>query len=118
LQIADANLSPCRVNFLDFMADADVDPLPLPKLFRRADYKCIFPVDNPADIVGDPSGGIGGVGASLENDDLQVGTAPSGLGCGAHPCRIAADDDKPFVGHGFSSSVEYQEKTRLCYRWH
>jgi hypothetical protein len=113
LQVADANLPPCRVDFLDFMADADVDPLPLPKDLRSADNKCIFPVDNPADIVGDTSGGIGGVGASLENDYFQVGTTAFGLGCGTHPGRIAADDDKSFFGHGYSSSVAYQEMTRL-----
>jgi hypothetical protein len=98
------------------MADPDVDPFLLAKLFRRADYKCIFTVDNPADIVGDTSGGIGGVGASFENDDLQVGAAAFGLGCCTHPRGIAADDDKSFGAHGFSSSVEYQEQTRRCYR--
>ena len=100
------------------MADADIDPLPLPKLFRRADNQCFFFVDNPADIIGDPSGGIGGVRASLENDDIQVGSTAFGLGCGAHPRGIAADDDKPFLGHGFASSAECQEETSFCYRWH
>ena len=92
MQIANANLSPCRIDFLDFMADTDVDPLPLPKLFRRADNQCTFFVDNPADIIGDTSGGIGGVRASLENDDVQVGSTAFGLGCGAHPRGITADD--------------------------
>jgi hypothetical protein len=86
------------------VADPDVDPIPLPKSFRGADYQSIFLVDNPADIVGNPSGGIGRVRASLENDNLQVGTPTSGLRRRTHSRGISADDDKFFFSHGLLSS--------------
>jgi hypothetical protein len=103
LHLANAYLPPRRIDFFDFMADADIDPLFLPECFRSPDNERIFIVDNPADIVGNPSGGIRYVRAPLENDDLKVRTATFGLGGGAHPRRIAADNNQPFRGHGFCS---------------
>jgi hypothetical protein len=61
------------------MKNSDVNPVPLPKLFRRTDNERFFPVDNPADIVGNPSGGKGGMRAALKNDNFQLGTAAFGL---------------------------------------
>ena len=79
LQVADTNPSRRRINLLDFMKNSDVNPVPLPKLLRGADYERFFLVDNPADIVGDPSGGKRGMGAALEGDNLQLGIAAFGL---------------------------------------
>jgi hypothetical protein len=83
--------------------DSDIDPILLPEFFRRANNERFFLVDNPADIVGDPSGGKGTVRASLEDDDFQLGPAALCLRGSAHPCCIAADDNQPFFGHGYFS---------------
>ena len=57
LQVADAYLSSTRIDLLNFVENSDIDSFPLPEPFRSADNERIFPVDNPADIVGNPSGG-------------------------------------------------------------
>jgi hypothetical protein len=105
-QVADANFPPCRINFLNFMVNSDVNPFPFPKLFRSADNERIFLVDNPADIVGNPSGGIGGMRAALEDDNLQLRTMTFGLCGGAHPCGIAADNNQFCLAHLSSSNEE------------
>jgi len=79
-----------------------VDSVLFPELFRGADDKLFFRVDNPADVVGNPSGGKGCVRAPLKYDDVQLGPAALCLGRCAHPRCIAADDDKPFFAHDFS----------------
>lgn len=78
-QITDTNFPRSRIKLLDFMENPNVNPVPLPKCFRSADDERFFLVDNPADIVGDPSGGIGGMGAALEDNNLQLGTTAFGL---------------------------------------
>jgi hypothetical protein len=80
-----------------------VDSIPLPELFRRADNELLFSVDNPADVVRDPSGGKRGVKAPLENDYVQFGTASFCLGGRAHPRGISADNNQSFFGHDSSS---------------
>jgi len=52
----------------------------------------------------------GGMRAPLKDDDLQLGPAALCLGGCAHPRCIAADDYKPFIAHGLSSSLENQGK--------
>lgn len=79
MQIANPNFPSRWINLLNFMKNSDVNPFPLPKLFRSADNERFFLVDNPADIVGYPSGGKGGMRAALEDDNLQLGTAAFGL---------------------------------------
>jgi len=83
-----------------------VDSIPLPELFRGTDNEFFFRVDNPADVVGNPSGGKRGVWAPLEDDDIQLGPATLCLGGSAHPRSIAADDNQFFFGHGFSSLMQ------------
>ena len=104
------HLSPRRIDLLHLVQDSRVDSVPLPELFRGADNKLFFRVDNPADVIGNPSGGKGGVRAPLKYDDVQLGPAALCLGRCAHPRCIAADDDKPFFAHGLSSGVKYQGK--------
>src|SRR5512133_4182861 len=87
------------------MQNSHVDAMPLPEFFWSADNQRLFLVDNPADIVGDPSRGKGGVGAALENDNLQFRIAAFGLRGGAHPCCIAADDNQSGCAH-LTSSIE------------
>jgi len=81
-----------------------VDAIALPEGFRGADDELFFRVDNPADVIGDPSGGKGRVRAPLEDDDLQLGPATFSLGGGTHPRGIATDDDQSLFCHDFSSS--------------
>jgi hypothetical protein len=81
------------------MANSYVDPITLAELLRRTDDQYLLLVDNPADIVGDPSGGEGGVRAPLENDDFQLGVVAFGLGSGAHPGGIPPDNDESFFFH-------------------
>jgi hypothetical protein len=85
------------------MHDSHVDSIQLPEFFRRTDNERFFLVDNPADIVGYPSGGKRGVRTSLENDDIQLGTATLCLGRSTHPRRIAADYNQLFFGHCYFS---------------
>jgi hypothetical protein len=75
------------------------------KLFRGADNKFFFLVDNPADVIGNPSGGKRGVWASLENDDIQLGAAALCLRGGAHSRSITADDYQSFFDHDDSSPI-------------
>jgi len=56
-QIADTYPSPRRIDLLHLVQNSRIDSIPLPKLFRCTDNELFFVVDNPADIVGDPSGG-------------------------------------------------------------
>jgi hypothetical protein len=71
----------------------------------RAGDECVNVVDNLADVVGDPSGGIRGVGTALESDDFQVWSPPTRLRCRAHTRRIATDDHESFFSHGALASI-------------
>jgi hypothetical protein len=59
-------------------------------------------LDHPADVVGDPAGGIREILASFKGDDLQVGLEATGSGGGGHGGGVAADDEKSLFGHGSS----------------
>ena len=56
LQVTYPHLSRRRIDLFNFVEDSDINSIPGPELFRSADNECLFPVDNPADIVGNPSG--------------------------------------------------------------
>lgn len=75
IQITDAHLYPRRIELLHLMQNPCFDSIPFPELFRGANNELFFRVDNPADIVGNPAGGKGGMGAPLEDDDVQLGPA-------------------------------------------
>jgi hypothetical protein len=47
-----------------------LDAILFPEFFRGADNELFFGIDNPADIVGYPSGGKRGVGTPLKDDDV------------------------------------------------
>jgi len=96
-----------------------VDAIPLPELFRGPDNQFFFRVDNPADVIRDPSGGKRGMGTPFEDDDVQLGTMPFCLGGGTHSRGITADDNKSFFGHGLSSWLRIgqypsAETTKSC----
>jgi len=74
------------------MKGAGINVLVRPESLRGADDKRLRIVDNPADVVGDPSSGVGGVRAPLEGQYLQLRPPSPGLRGGAHPRRVAADD--------------------------
>ena len=104
-QVADTHRSPRRIDLLHLVQNSRVDSIPLPELFRGADNELFFLVDNPADVIGNPSGGKRGMWAPLEDDDPQLGTATPRLGGGAHPRGIAADDDQSLFGHDSCSCM-------------
>ena len=97
------HLFPCRIDLFHFVQNFNFDSIPFPELFRGADNEFFFLVDNPADIVGNSSGGKRGVRAPFVDDDVQLGTAPLCLGGGAHPRCIAADNYQFFSCHDYSS---------------
>jgi hypothetical protein len=84
------------------MADSGIDPIAFPKFLRGADNEFFFRVDNPADVIRNASGGIGGVRAPLKDDDVQLGPMTLCLGGGAHSRCIAADNNQSFLGHDFT----------------
>jgi hypothetical protein len=92
LQVAYTYLSPRRIDLFNFMENSDVNSIPVPELFRSADDEYIFTVDNPADIVGNPSGGKRGMWAPFKDNNFQIGAPAFSLRCGAHPCCIATDN--------------------------
>jgi hypothetical protein len=72
-QVTNMHLSFRRIDLLHLMQDPHIDSIPLPELFRCTDNERLFLVDDPADIVGDSSGGKGGVRAPLEDNNIQFG---------------------------------------------
>jgi hypothetical protein len=86
-----------RIDFDDFMKDAGINAVLVPKGIRRDGDELIDVVDNLADIIGNASGRIGRVGSFLECDDVQIGPEPLCLGRRAHPRGIPAYDDKSFL---------------------
>jgi hypothetical protein len=81
------------------MKDAGIDVLPLAKGVRVAGYEGLSVVDNPADVVGDPSSGVGGVGTALKGHDNQARSPPPCLGCRAHPAGVTTYYNEPLFGH-------------------
>jgi hypothetical protein len=96
--------------------DSRVDAILFPELFRGADNELFFSVDNPADVIGDASGGKRGVRAPLKDDDVQLGPTTPGLGGGAHPRGISADDHQSFFCHKFSSCQNSELRFAPCVR--
>jgi hypothetical protein len=72
---------------------SSVNVLLLPKSLRCAGDQRLNVVDNTADVVGDPSGRIRRVRASLKGNDLQFRPPPTGLRGGTHPRCITANDN-------------------------
>ena len=83
------------------MQDFCLDAILFPEFFWGANNEFFFRIDDPADIIGDPSGGKRGVGTPLKDDDVQLGPKPLCLGGGAHPRSIPTDNNQSFVGHDF-----------------
>jgi len=79
--------------------DPGVDILFFPEDLRGADNQRRQRIDNLADVIGKPSGGIGSVGAFFESDDFPVRFLAADLGCGAHAGGIAADHHQSFLRH-------------------
>jgi hypothetical protein len=75
------------------MSYPDIDVLLFPKDFRTADDEGLYSIDKPADVVGNASGGIRGVGTLLNGNDFHFRLLAASLGGAAHPCRIPSDDN-------------------------
>ena len=87
------------VDLLDLMEHPGVDTVIGFECLRSHRDEGLDVVDNLADVVGDASGRVGGVGASLECNDVQILAQPLCLGGGAHPCGVPADDHEPLLRH-------------------
>jgi hypothetical protein len=61
--------------------------------------KPLFFVDDPADVIGYASGGVGSVGTGFKYDDLQILSAPPGLRSGAHSRCISSDNNQSLCSH-------------------
>ena len=96
---------PGDVDGLYLVEGTCVDIVLITKSLRRTSDQRLDVVDNPADVVGDPSGGVGGVGTAFEGDDFKLGPSPTRLRRRAHARRIAADHDKSLSSHGAFASV-------------
>lgn len=94
-----------EVELGDLMQDAGIDIALLPEGLRGQGNKGMYVVDNPADVVGDPSRGIRGMRGTLKDDDLQVRSLPAGLRGRAHPRGIAADNHQSLFTHTDSTSL-------------
>jgi hypothetical protein len=95
--------------------NSHVDSILLPEFFRGTDNERFSLVDNPADIVGDSSGGKGGVRASLEDDDIQLGPSTLCLRGSAHPGGIAADYNQLYLCHGYFSFLIFASIRSAAY---
>jgi hypothetical protein len=71
----------------------------VPEILRRSCDQALLVIDDPADVVGNASGGIGGMGPPFKDGDLHIFVTAACRGSGAHPCGIASDDDESFLRH-------------------
>ena len=110
------HLSPRSIDLRHLVQNSHVDAILLPECFRATDNELFFRVDNPADVIRDTSGGKGGVGAPLEDNDIQLGTTTPCLGSGAHSSSIAADNDQSFFCHKCSSCQNTELHFAPCVR--
>jgi hypothetical protein len=100
---------------LHLVANSHVDAVPFPEFFRSTNNELFFLVDDPADEIGDPSGGEGSVRTPFEDDDLQFWTAAPCLGGGAHPRCISTDNHQSFLAHDFSPSAPLGSEAGLVH---
>lgn len=92
------------IDFGDFLKNSGINPLFLPKRLRGADHENSDIIDNPADVIRDPSGRVRGVRALFESEDLEFGFLTTSLRSCAHSCRISANDNEPFFSHNEAPS--------------
>jgi hypothetical protein len=97
--------SPLEVDFGDLMVDAGINIPLLPEDFRGQGNEGMYIVDNPADVVGNPSRGIRGMRGAFKDDDLQVRSQTAGLRSRAHPCGVPADNHQSLSSHMDSPSL-------------
>jgi len=110
---ADADAAAFQVNLGRLVEDAGIDPVFVAKFLRRDRNQFGDVVDNLADVVGNASGGVGGVGPLLEDHDVQPGLEPFRLRGGAHSRRVAADDHQSFLCHISHLSIGYSSHALL-----
>jgi hypothetical protein len=75
------------------MESTNIDALFLPEYLRSASYKSLDIVDNPADVIREPSSRVGSVRTALKADNLHVRPLATGLRGRAHSRCVAADDN-------------------------
>ena len=90
VQILYQNLLPVRVDDGDLVPGMDVNVLFFAERLWCSGDKCIFPVDQTGDVIGNTSGRKRCVRATLKNSYVGLRLQSANLRCGAHACRIAA----------------------------
>ena len=90
-----------------------VDSLFLPKGFRGTNDQRVDVIDNPADVIGDRSGGIRGMGAFFKSLDFQLRAQTPGLRSRAHPRGISSDYNQSFFGHLEFSFPRFPDRDRF-----
>jgi hypothetical protein len=78
-ELTDMNPPPFQVDLGDLMEDAGIDIPLIPEDLRGQGNERMYIVDNPADVVGDPSRGIRGMRAAFKYNDFQVRSLSAGL---------------------------------------
>jgi hypothetical protein len=94
--LADTDLPLLKIDLDNFAVQTNIDVVLVPEYLGGPLYQLLDAVDSPADKIGNPSGGIGYVGAFLETDDFELGSAAARLGGGTHPSSITADYHQAF----------------------
>ena len=95
-RLTDTDLPLLKIDLDNFAVQTNIDVVLVPEYLRGPLYQLLDAVDSPADNIGNPSGGIGYVGAFLETDDFELRSAAARLGGGTHPGSITADYHQAF----------------------
>jgi hypothetical protein len=88
-----------EIDFRNLLKNPGVDPLLFPESFRGSDHQAPYVIDNPADVVGNRSGGVRRMRALFKGKDFERRFLTAGLRSSAHSCCVAADYDESFFGH-------------------
>jgi hypothetical protein len=94
IEPSDAHPSLVHVDVLHLVPYTRVDA-PLTEGLRAAGDELLHVLHDLADVVGHPAGGVAGVAASLEGNDLQIGAPSPCFRSRAHTRGIAADHNQP-----------------------
>lgn len=86
----------CRVDDGNLVPGTDIDVLFIAKLLRCSGDKCLFPVNQTGDVIGNSSGRKRGMGAALKNRYVGLRLQSANLRCSAHSGRIATYDNEHF----------------------
>lgn len=96
IQVPYENSLAVRLDADNPVAGADIDIVFLAESLWGSGNERVFFVDQTGDVIGNASGGIGGVDSCFKYDNFRIGLFSANLRRCAHSCCIAANDDKHF----------------------